>query len=136
MVSHTRRTLIIGAEVGAVSTHIVKATSLLDVPGGLRQAQRWAVEEFCEWPGCRLVFADGSSYKWMSYAQLCRWRNTPEQTFAVALETCVTDAEGRRAINTIPVDGVGLTRIRDAKYAAKQASEISSWRGWTPSVNF
>lgn len=124
---HTRRSLIIGAGLAALAPKLVRAESIVEIPWNMRAAQQWAVDSYNEHPGCRLVFADGSTYNWHHYTCLGRQvRGSEDRTFAVAIEVCVTDAKGRRTVNTIPVDGYALTKgttERDTRIAASRAKK-------------
>lgn len=113
-----RRSLIVGAGFATAAPALVKAESLLDIPGGslskrgLLAAKKWATQEFEEYPGARLVFADGTFYRWMSYRNM--WRqahgNPLTPTYAVAIEVVTTDDEGHRFITSVPVNGVRLAK--------------------------
>lgn len=127
MREHTRRSLIIGAGLAAAAPKLVRAESIVDIPWNMRAAQQWATESFNENPGCRLKFADGSAHRWFNYHKL--WRRTEENalTYAVAIEVCVTDADGRRTINTIPVEGYKLSRGADDRRAQEVALQMKRW---------
>lgn len=117
-----RRALIVGAGFAAAAPKLVRAEagSLLHLPGdplsavGMLAASKWASNEFSDYPSCRLVFDDGSFYRWQSYTtpfRLARGdRKVP--TYAVAVEVLTTDERGKRFITSIPVDGVKLSRKR------------------------
>lgn len=127
----TRRSLIVGAGLAAAAVNIVRAESLLEIPGdplsarGLFAAAKWATEEFNERPGCRIVFADGQSTRWMNYECMSRpsLTDASQRTYAVAIEVCVTDAKGKRFINSVPVDGLTLSKSR----ADRQREVLAKW---------
>lgn len=130
-----RRALILGAGFATAAPALVRATSLIDLPGdpltarGLFAASKWASEEFSELPGCRVVFADGQSTRWMNYT--CMSRPTGDKqgrTFVVAIEVSTTDAAGKRFITSVPVDGARLARDQ----GVKRARMMRDWAEYTP----
>ena len=121
-----RRTLILSAGFGVAATSLVKAKdfSFLDIPGdplsarGLLAASWWATSEFNEMPGCRLMFANGDATGWHHYQHTSRaiaGAPPEERTYAVAIECCVTDENGKRFITSIPVNGMHLAKAKDRK---------------------
>lgn len=131
----TRRGLILGAGVAAAAAHLVKAEAgdLLEMPRSLHAAKRWVTGQFSEYPGVRVVYSNGAITKWHYYNTLKRPGNAPEgcpATFLVAIEVCVTDADGRRAINTVPVDGVGIYNMKhEASAKAVQKGLLHFMKG-------
>lgn len=116
--SINRRSLIAGAGFATAAPSLVRAETLLEIPGdpltsrGLLAAQRWAADGFGELPACRLAFADGQTTRWFAYNCASRKSIDPgeQRTYAVAIEVVTTDAAGRRFITSVPVDGVKITR--------------------------
>lgn len=111
----TRRSILLGAAFGTATPALVKAESMVQIPGdpltklGLLAASKWATTEFRETPGCRLAFADGTTTRWHHYESLRRPASgekpgSVHKTEAVAIEVCVTDAAGRRFVTSVPVD--------------------------------
>lgn len=125
-----RRSLIIGAGMAAATPKLVLAESLVDIPQSILDARRWAVEEFNEMPSCRLVFSDGTAYKWFKYQTVQRYN-----AYAVAIEVAVTDAAGRRAVSTIPVDGYGLHRTVAERTARRNAELARKRNDWLAMMN-
>jgi len=118
-----RRSLIVGAGFATAAPALVKAESLLDIPGnslskrGLLAAKKWASAEFAPFPGARLLFSDGTFYRWMTYSYM--WRpargNPGVPAYAVAIEVQTTDDEGRGFITSIPINGVRLAARHDRR---------------------
>lgn len=122
MANTNRRSLILGAALGTVMPSLVRAESMVHIPGdpltklGLRAAEQWASEEFSERPGCRLVFASGHKHRWFEYQTLSRpLGEHGQRDYAVALEVAITDAQGRRFVSSHPVDGRGIEQIRERR---------------------
>lgn len=136
-----RRSFIVGAGFATAAPALVRAESMLQIPGnplterGLLAASKWAVDGFGELPACRLTFANGVSTKWAAYTCVDRSIGEGNKTHAVAIEVVTTDANGRRFITSVPVDGVKLsrdmatTRARQKaqKYAYIARDQIGTW---------
>lgn len=129
-----RRSLIIGAGFATAAPALVRAESLLEMPGdpltarGLLAATKWAAEGFGELPACRLAFSDEKTTNWMAYTCMRRERNGVT-SYAVAIEVVTTDAEGRRFITSVPVDGVKLHKDHDTYRRAHQAKvALRAWK--------
>lgn len=110
--SPSRRAMIIGAGFATAAPALVRAESLLAMPGdplskrGLFAAAKWATEEFCERPGCRVVFADGQTTRWNTYSCMSRPQHggpADVRTYVVAMEICVSDERGQRFITSVPI---------------------------------
>lgn len=129
-----RRSLILGAALGSVMPSLVRAESMIDIPGdplsryGLRAAEQWATREFSEKPGCRLVFASGYAHRWFEYQNLVRHeKNGIAVDHAVALEVAVTDAKGRRFVQSIPIDAVGIEKAATERRKRQIAKLECEW---------
>jgi hypothetical protein len=131
-----RRSFIVGAGFATAAPALVRAESMLEIPGnpltarGLLAASKWAVDGFGELPACRLAFANGDSTKWAAYTCVDRSTGDGNRTHAVAIEVVTTDAAGKRFITSVPVDGVKLARdmaTTRARQAAQYHAYISQW---------
>lgn len=127
-----RRGLILGGGVATVLSPLVRAeaSDLLAMPRGLGAAVKWSQGQFSEAPGCRVVYSDGQVTKWAYYPSLRREpRLGVAATYIVAIEVCATELDGRRAINTVPIDGVGLyEKKKEAHRLASMNKQIPAWR--------
>lgn len=135
----SRRSLIAGAGFATAAPALVRADSLLDLPGdpltrrGLSIASKWATEEFSEYPASRIVFSDGSSYRWMIYSCPERWVGSATKppkpvAYAIAVEVITTDDAGKRFITSVPVNGVRLAQNKKA--AQQRADTLAQRMGW------
>lgn len=124
-----RRALFAGAGFATAVPSLVRADSLLDIPGdplskrGLFAAERYASDLAGEYPGCRLAFSNGETFSWMFYTSFHRSEaQKPPHAYAVAIEVITTDERGKRFITSIPVDGAKLHR--DNMNAIQRQREI------------
>lgn len=108
-----RKALFAGAGFATAVPSLVRAESLLDIPGdplsrrGLFAAEKYASNIAGEYPGCRLVFANGETFRWMTYTHFAKGEmNAP--SYAVAIEVATTDERGQRFITSVPIDGAKL----------------------------
>lgn len=134
--SINRRSLIVGAGFATAAPALVRAQSLIELPGdpltarGLFAASKWASEEFSELPGCRVVFADGQSTRWQNYTCMSRpvAGNAKERNYVVAIEVSVTDDNGARFVTSVPVNGARTARAQAVNREKQLAALASCWR--------
>lgn len=135
----SRRSLIVGAGLAAAATPIVRAESLLHLPGdpltarGLFAAAKFASQELCELPASRIVFADGDATRWGWYQCMSRGPvGTPieaRRNFAVAIEVCVADETGQHFITSVPFNGEQMARrLLNNSSAQKQLQHEANQR--------
>jgi hypothetical protein len=101
---------------------------MIDIPGdpltkrGLNAASQWAIEGFREFPSCRLVFESGYAYGWMTYNTLYRYDKVTKARIdkAVAIETAVTDEQGRRFVHSVPINADGVMGIAAEMHEKRQ----------------
>lgn len=147
--SASRRSFILTAAFGTAVPSLVKADSLIGLPGdpltarGLFAASKWAEENYREHPAARLVFADGQATGWQEYHALSRPKpSTPkyghDRAYAVAIEVSATDASGKRFVTSdarmvIEHEAKRMAAMRES--ATRREERSARWRrGWPPST--
>lgn len=118
-----RRSVIIGTAFAASAPKLVKADSLFGIEGdafslqGMRSAVHWAHEKAIEQPGMRLCFSNGHKHEWCYYQYLGRAdtvavvsadgsaiKHKKGYAYATHLEVAITDRNGHRTIQVLPID--------------------------------